>query len=200
MRERARSFDGGERPAEGALFFGRKTDDDIAREVELPGQELEPTQVDGARVAPPHRAQHSVVARLERNMEVLRRRRGLPQRRDQRRIDVVDLDRAQPQPAQTLHRSRRAHQPGEVEPRRTVTKAAEVDPCQDDLAVTLLHATPDLAEHLPGATAAGAAADERDHAELAAKRATVLDLDEGANTIEAVVGARAPDRAGPPRR
>ena len=39
------------------------------------------------------------------------------------------------------------------------------------------------------------AADERDHAEGAGKTAPVLDLDEGANAVEAVVGLDAADRA-----
>ena len=48
-------------------------------------------------VAAAHRAQHAVVARLERDVQVGRNRRRLPQRAHRLFVDVVHLDRREPQ-------------------------------------------------------------------------------------------------------
>ena len=71
-------------PAKAALVLCREADDHVAGEVEV-GERLEPAQelVDG--VAAPHRAQHAVVARLQRNVQVRRHGRRLAQRRDELR-------------------------------------------------------------------------------------------------------------------
>jgi hypothetical protein len=71
-----------ERARERLVVLAGKADDDVGREVEL-GERLEPRDVLGRRVATLHRAQDAVVARLERDMEMPRRRRRLAQRRDE---------------------------------------------------------------------------------------------------------------------
>ena len=57
-----------------------KADDDVAREVELLLQRREPAEERRRGVAPPHRAQHAVVARLQRHVQVPAHRRRLHER------------------------------------------------------------------------------------------------------------------------
>ena len=95
-----------ERPLEGGLVLGREADDHVGRQVEVPSSGLEPAHELRDRVAPAHRSQHPVVARLQRHVEVRRDGRRLAQRRDQLVVDVVDLDRGEPQ-ALAARRSRR---------------------------------------------------------------------------------------------
>ena len=121
--------------------------------------------------------------------------RRLAQRGDERVVDVVDLDRGEAEPIEARRRAGLAHEPRQVVARFTVAEAAEVDPGQHDLAVALLDAAADLAQHGGGGTAARGAANERDHAEAARERAAVLDPDEGADAFEPRVGLNAADRA-----
>src|SRR5581483_12445034 len=76
-----------------------------------------------------------------------------------------------------------------------VAVAAEVDPGEDDLAVSLLGAAAHLGEHGRRAPAPARPAHERDHAEVAREAAAVLHLDERANAIEPRVRLNATDRA-----
>ena len=85
-----------ERPAEGSLVLGREADDHVARQVELAGQRLETAQEGRGRVAAAHRAQHAVVARLQRHVQVPGDGGRLAERSDEGVVDVVDLDRAEP--------------------------------------------------------------------------------------------------------
>ena len=165
------------------------------RQVELAGERLEPPQVRRGRVPAPHRAQHAVVPRLERDVQVPRDRRGLPQRSDQPVVDVVDLDRAQAQAVQAGDRAGRPHQARQVDARDAVAEAAEVDARQDDLAVALTDPAPNLVEHGVGTPAAGGTAHERNHAEPARERTAVLDPDEGPNALEPRLRPDTADRA-----
>src|SRR5215213_1334727 len=128
-------------------------------------------------------------------MEVARDVRRLAQRGHELAIDVVDLDRGQAQASEARCLGGRAHKPGERVARIPVTKAAEVDARENDLGVTLVDAPPDLAQHGVGCAAARAAADERDHAEVAREAAAVLDLHERPNALEPRVVVDAAERA-----
>src|SRR5581483_8894871 len=108
---------------------------------------------------------------------------------------MVDLDRAQPKTLEPRRRAGLAYEPREVVLRRTVAEAPQVDARQDDLTMALLDPARNFAQHGCSAPTPRAAADERDHAEVARERATVLDLHEGADALEARVGANAADRA-----
>src|SRR5207245_2746374 len=109
--------------------------------------------------------------------------------------DLVDLDRAETKPLKPRGGTRGAHEVRQVVPRGTVAEAPEIDARQDDLAVTLRDAAPDLGKNGLGAPAARLPPDERDDTEVARERAAVLDLHEGADAIESRVGLDAADRA-----
>ena len=139
------ALDGRERRRERGVVLGREADDHVAREVELAGERLEPAQVRVDGVAAPHRAQDAVVAGLERDVQVARDGRRLAQRGDERVVDVVDLDRAEPQPLEPGRRAGLADEPRQVVAGGAVAEAAEVDAGEHDLAVALRDAAPDLA-------------------------------------------------------
>ena len=96
--------------ANAPLVLGGEADDHVARQVELLLQRRQPPQVRGDRVAPAHRTQHAVVARLQRDVQMAAHRRRLAQRRDQRVVDVVDLDRREAQALEPGRRACRAHE------------------------------------------------------------------------------------------
>ena len=189
-----RRADGLERALESRLVLRGKADDHVGGQVEV-GERLELAQIGLDRVAARHRAEHAVVARLERHVQVRAYDRRLAERGDELVVDVVDLDRGEPEPLDALDRARSTDQRRERVAGGTVAKAAEVDACEDDLAMTLCDALADLAEHRVGAAAPRGAADERDHAERARERAAVLDLDEGPHAVEPRVRLHAADRA-----
>ena len=191
----ARALDGAQRLLERGVVLRGEPDDHVTRQVELVRERCEPAQICVDGVAAPHRAQDTVVARLERHVQMPADGRGLAQRRRERVVDVVDLDRAQAQAHETRRAAGGAHEPGQVEAGRAIAEAAEVDPRQHDLTVPLRDAAPDLAEDGVGAAAARTAAHERDDAEVARERTAVLDLDERAHAIEASVRLDAADRA-----
>ena len=143
----ARLRDDAQRVLERGLVLGREADDDVAREVEVVAQRLEPAEVRGGGVAAAHRAQDAVVARLERHVQVAARGRRLAQRADELVVDVVDLDRGEAQPLEPGRRARLADEPRQAVAGGAVAVAAEVDPGEDDLAVALRDAAADLAEH-----------------------------------------------------
>jgi hypothetical protein len=118
---------------------------------------------------------------------------GLPQSGDEVVVDVVDLDRRQPQALDALDRAGGADQLRQ--PHRAVAEEAEVDSCEDDLAVALADPPSDLGQHGVGAAAPRRAAHERDHAERAGERAAVLDLHERAHAVEPRGRLDAADRA-----
>ena len=147
------------------------------------------------RVAATHRAEHAVVARLERHVEMARRGRRLAERRDEVAAEVVHLDRRKPQPLDARDRARLADETRQRISGPMVAEAAEIDSGQDDLAVTLLDTSRDLGEHRPRRAAAGRPADERYDAERARERAAVLDLHERAYPVESRTRLYAADRA-----
>ena len=147
------------------------------------------------RVAPLHRPQDAVVSRLERDVQMERRRVRLAERGDQVVGEVVHLDGGQPKPLDTGERTGFAHESRERVPGFAVAEAAEVDAREDDLAMPLRHAPLDLGKNGSGAAAPRAAANERDHAERARERAAVLDLHERARALETRVRLDAADRA-----
>src|SRR5215210_3071286 len=183
-----------ERPLERGLAFGREADDDVRSQVEV-AEARKATEVRLGGVAATHRAQDAVVARLQRHVEVACRDGCFTERRDEVVIDVVDLDRRQPEALHARNRARFADQPRKVEARTPIAKAAEVDAGEDDLPMALPCALPDLLQDSCRAPAPRRAADERDHAEVAAEAAPVLDLDECTDAVEARVRLNAPDRA-----
>src|SRR5205823_12274905 len=110
-------------------------------------------------------------------------------------VDVVDLDRRQPQAVETGHRPDLAHEPRQLVAGLAVAVAAEVDAREDDLTVPLLDAATDFVEHGSRRAAPGSPADERDDAEVAGEAAAVLDLHECPHPIEPRVRLNAPERA-----
>src|SRR4051794_14874489 len=112
---------------------------------------------------------------------------------------MVDLDRGQPQPREPGRRAGLADQARKVVARFTVAVAPEVDSGEDDLAVALADATPDLGEHRVGAPAARRTAYEWDHAEVAREGAAVLHLHERAHAVEPSLVLDAADRTHVPR-
>ena len=189
-----RGAHGLERALEGCVVLGREADDHIGREVEV-GERLQLAEVGLDRVAPRHCAQNGVVAGLERHVQVRADDRRLVQGRDEVVVDVVDLDRREPQALDALDRAGGADQAGQRHPGGAVAEATEVDAREDDLTMALGDAPADLSEHRVGAAAAGGAADERDHAERTRERAAVLDLHERAHAVEPRVRLHAADRA-----
>src|SRR5207302_6182544 len=87
-------------------------------------------------------------------------------------------------PGESGNRAGFADEPRQVVAGGAVAVAAEIDPRQDDFAVTLRDTAADLGEHGVGGATARGAADERDHAEVAREAAAVLHLDEGAHAVE----------------
>src|SRR6187431_913112 len=82
----------------------------------------------------------------------------LSHRPDQPLGDVVYLHRGEAQPRETRNHADRSHEPLEVVPGAPIPIAAQVDPGEHDLTVTLAHAASDLAEHrLRGPTTRGSA-------------------------------------------
>src|SRR5919201_1570579 len=143
----------GKRVAERPLVLAREADDDVRRQVELVLERSDPLAVLARAVAPRHIAQDAVVARLQRDMQVLGDRGRLTQRSNERVIDVVDLDRREPE---TREARRGGGVPDELRQavtERTVPIAAEVDPGEHDLTVTLRNASVDLAQNRFGGAA-----------------------------------------------
>ena len=101
------------------------------------------------RVAPPHGAQDAVVAGLERDVEVRRDHRRLAHGRDQLGVTwFTSIDESRSRSSPSIAPAF-ANEAGEREPSLAIAEAAEVDTGQDDLAVPLRDAAPDL-----GSTAA----------------------------------------------
>src|SRR5215211_4702268 len=183
-----------QRVLERELRLGGEADDYVRGQVEVV-ERLELAKVGRDVVAASHRLQNAVVARLQRDVQMLRDSRRLAQRLDQLRRDVVDLDRGEAQPLESRRGGDIANQARQREPGIAVAEAAEVDSGQDDLAMPLRDAAANLADHRLRAPAPRPAADERDDAEVARERAAVLDLDEGAHAFQARVSLDAADRA-----
>src|SRR5918911_1328141 len=93
--------------------------------------------------------------------------RRFVKRADEVVVDVVHLDRREPETLQAGHLAGLADQARQAIPGGSVPKATEIDPRQDDLAVSLLDTASNLAEHGFGGAAAAPAPDERNHAEIA---------------------------------
>ena len=118
---------GGHRIRERALVLGREADDHVGREVEV----LE--RLDAGAVLPdcvtaPHRAQHLVVARLQRHVKMPRDDGRLAHRSDQVGGDVIDLDRREPQALEAVDRPRCPDQPWSVMPAARSRKQPRLTP------------------------------------------------------------------------
>ena len=180
---------------ERALVLGREADDHVARQVELACERLETAEVGGDRVAAAHRAQHAVVARLERDVQVPRDGRRLAERGDEVSstwLISIELSRSRSSPgvAPTSRTRRGRSKPAarsRKQPRLIPVRTTSRWPCVDAPATSRSTAS--------ARAAARCAADERDHAEPARERAAVLDLDERPHPVEPRVGLDAADRA-----
>ena len=115
--------DDAQRVRERALVLGRKADDHVGREVEVV-ERLEAAQVRRGRVAASHRAQHAVVAGLQRHVQVARDRRRFAERRHEVVVDVVDLDRREPQALEARGLADLADEPRQRVAGLAVAKAA----------------------------------------------------------------------------
>ena len=145
---------GAQRVGERALVLVGEADDDVARQVELVRERRKATEVCRRGVAAAHRAEHVVVARLQRHVEVAGDGRRLAQRGDQRLVHMVDLNRRESQALESRRRPDGADEAGEIDTPLAVAVAPEVDAGEDDLAVALGDAAFDLSEHVLGAAAA----------------------------------------------
>src|SRR5205085_1569682 len=150
-----------ERAHEGGLVFVREADYHVTREVEV-AQRRQATEERRGVVAAAHRPQNVVVAGLKRDVQVASEDRRLPQRLDELRRQVIDLDRGEPQPGQALDPADGADEAGQREAGLPVAVAAEVDAGQDNLLVALADAATNLAQDRRGAAAPRGPADERD--------------------------------------
>src|SRR6185436_1917958 len=142
-------------------------------------QRFEAAQVGSRGIATRHRAEHAVVTGLQWHVQVACQYGCLAQCRDELVVDVIDLDRREPQSCEIRNRSRLAEKASERVPGLAVPVAAQVDPGQHYLAMPLVDPAPDLGEHRPRGPAARGAAYKRDDAEVAGEAAAVLHLDEG---------------------
>ena len=127
-------------------------------------------------------------------MQVAGDGRRLAQRGEQLAVDVVHLDRGEPEARQARRRPPRGRAARACS-RPRGRGAAEVDARQHDLAVALLDAAPNLGEDRLRPPAARRAAHLRDHAEIAREAAAVLNLDERAHPVETCIRLDAADRA-----
>ena len=110
-------------------------------------------------VAPAHPPEHAVVARLERQVEVRQGpRRPVDPDAEQLVVDVLGLDRGEPDPLDVRLVEDPPDEPGERQRRPPVgapepalgpaaVVGPDVDPGQDDLAVAGRERSPDVAEH-----------------------------------------------------
>ena len=136
-----------ERALERLVGLARKADDHVGRQVELVAQRLEPAEVRRGGVAARHVAEHAVVARLKRDVQVVADGRRLAKGCDEVGANVVDLDRREAEAREPRRRARVPNESRQVVAVLAVAVAAEVDPGQHHLAVSLLDALPDLREH-----------------------------------------------------
>src|SRR5206468_6388530 len=107
---------------------------------------LELRQILGGRIATAHRTQDAVVSRLQRDVEMVGGSRRFPQRRDELRAQVVDLDRGESQALDAGDGTRLTVEAGERVARSAVAKAAEIHAGQHDLALALRGPPSDLGE------------------------------------------------------
>ncbi len=149
-----------------------------------------------------HAPEDAVVARLQRQVEMRQRaRRALDPGREQVVVDVLGLDRAQPDPLDVRLGEDPAHEAREGEGGSRVRAAMaalrpaavvgpDVDPGEDDLAVARDQGPPDVRQHRVRRQRPLGAAGLRDDAVGAVERAAVLDLDEGSRALDrrAIVG------------
>ena len=130
--------------------LGREAGDDVGVDRDAGdrgARPLDDSRVVRREVAPAHPAEHAVVARLERQVEVRQRPRpAVDPRREQLVVDVLRLDGAEADPLHGRLGEDPPHEPGERQRARGVRAAraplrpaavvrADVDPRQHDLAV-----------------------------------------------------------------
>ena len=185
---------GSHRARERTVVLRREADDHVGREVEVL-ERLDPRTVLPDRVAPAHLPEDGVVTRLQGDVQVTRHDRRLAHGLDQVDRDVIDLDRGEAEPREALDLARRPDQPRQRQPGAAIAETAEIDAGEHDLSVALGDPSPDLCEDCSRRAASRRAADEGDDAEGARERAAVLDLDEGADAVEPVLGPDTAERA-----
>jgi hypothetical protein len=186
--------DGSDRALERCVVLIREADDHVRGEVEI-GEPLEAPEIGRRGVAPPHRTEHAVVARLERDVKVARECRRLAERGLERVVDVIDLDRRKPEAREPRYLPHLTHETCQCVPSLAVPVATEVDAGQHDFAMPLFDPPAHLGQDRSGAAAPAPAAHQRNDAEVAREAAAILDLDERAHTIEPRVVVDAADRA-----
>src|SRR4029450_13119901 len=113
-----------QRVREGALVLGRKADDHVRGEIEVL-ECREAPQIGLGRVAASHRAQHTVVAGLERDVQMTRNIRSLAKRGHKSVVDVVDLDRRETQTVELRRLARLTDELRERVAGRAVAEATE---------------------------------------------------------------------------
>src|SRR5215211_5607904 len=116
-----------QRVLERELRLGGEADDYVRGQVEVV-ERLELAKVGRDVVAASHRLQNAVVARLQRDVQMLRDSRRLAQRLDQLRRDVVDLDRGEAQPLESRRGGDIANR-ARKQPRLTPVRTTSRCPC-----------------------------------------------------------------------
>ena len=106
-------LDDAQRPLERRVVLTGKSDDHVGRQVE-PLCRFQPPEVAGRVVPTTHGVEHGVIARLERDMEMMRHGGCFPHRSEELGVHVVQLDGGQSQagepgvePASRISRARR---------------------------------------------------------------------------------------------
>ncbi len=111
---------------------------------------------------------------------------------------MVDLDGREPKPGEPGQRAELPDQARQAVAALAVAVAAEVDPGQDELAVSLADPAARLGEHGVGGAGSRGPTDERDDAEVAREAAAVLHLQERSHAVEPALGLHAGDGADVP--
>ena len=182
---RRASRDDAQRVRERALVLGREADDDVGGEVEV-GQIARAGAGTSRRCSggPSRAARRRRPTAAARGDGARRSASRAARRRARRSTWLISIDERRRR-ARPGRLAGRADEPRERVARVAVAEAAEVDAREHDLACgPARRAAGSRASTASARAAARAAADERDHAEVAREAAAVLDLHERANALE----------------
>ena len=163
---------------------------------------LDHPRVVGSGIPAAHAAEHAVIARLERQVEMGQRaRRAVDPGQEQVVVQVLGLDGAEADPLHGRLGQDPPDQAGQGQGAPDVRAAgarlgpaaivgADVDPGQHDLPVAGGQCPPHVGQHDAGRERPLVAAGARDDAVGAVERTAVLDLDEGPGALDrrAVIG------------
>ena len=198
----------GDRALPGRLVLGGEAHDQVRVDRRLreggPDACHDP-RVEGRVISTAHPAEHAVVAGLEREVNVrqapagTRRQPGI----EQVVVHVLRLDRREPDSLHVGFGEDAPHEPGERQRAARVRAArsrvgpatvvrTDVDPGQDDLAVTGADRAAHVGEHVVGGDRAFGAACPRDDAVRAVERAAVLHLHERTGPVDPGPPVRSP--------